>query len=245
MRILVADDEPLARERLVQLLQELGDPFELAGTVGDGQAVIDFLSRHPVDVVLMDIRMPGLDGLSAAGRIALQPAAPAIVFTTAYSEYALQAFDANAVDYLLKPIRRDRLAKALGKARQLSAAQLDVLQENPLFLHASNRGALLRIPLSEISYLRADNKYVVVRHDAGEALLEESLKSLEERFPGQFFRIHRNALVVLERVTGMEKMDDGRWVVSFRDLKEQLEISRRHLPELRRKIKQHVSEQGR
>jgi two-component system response regulator AlgR len=190
-----------------------------------------------VDLVLLDIRMPGMDGLAAARELARMPAPPAVIFTTAYEEHALAAFDANAVDYLLKPIRRARLEAALQRARRPTRAQLEALDLAPAetgpTIAATYRGGLQRIPVAEVLYLRADSKYVVVRHAHGEALVEESLASFEERFPGRFRRVHRNALVTPAAVQGLEKTPDGRSVLTFRGLADQVEVSRRHLPAVR------------
>ena len=238
MRILIVDDEELARQRLAQLIEELGPPYELAGEAADGQAALVFCAEQEVDLVLMDIRMPRMDGLEAARALSGGEQPPAIVFTTAYGEYALPAFDSHAVAYLLKPVRKERLRAALEKASVRTRAQLEGAQTGSgQCLSASYRGGVQRIPLSDVYYLRADNKYVVIRHEGGEALLEESLKSLEARLPGRFLRIHRNALVALNRLRGLEKDGMGRFCVTFQDLDERLEVSRRHLAALRQRLK--------
>lgn len=237
MKILVVDDEAPARDRLVALLAELGPEFELAGTARNGAEAVAACGAGAVDLVLMDVRMPGLDGLAAARRLAALAAPPAVIFTTAYGEHALAAFDANAVDYLLKPIRRDRLQTALRRARRPSRIQLESLANGgdaaAPSITASYRGGLQRIPLADVLYLQADSKYVVVRHHGGEALIEESLASFEERFPRRFRRVHRATLVTASAVRGLVKTPEGRVVLTFHGLADQVEVSRRHLPEVR------------
>ncbi len=243
MKVLIVDDEALARAHLQRLLEEIGAPYELAGTAANGAQAVEACASTPVDLVLMDIQMPGIDGLEAAVRMTQRETPPAIVFTTAYDEYVLRAFEIHALDYLLKPVRRERLEKALGRARKLTRPQLqqlDALQgrsPEPEFVYAHSRGGERRILLEEILFFRAEQKYVVVRHQEGESLLEESLKSLEQRFGRQFLRIHRNALVAKGSFAGLRKGGDGRFLVQLAGTEECLEISRRHLPEVRRWLK--------
>lgn len=242
MRVLIADDEPPARQRLSALLAELGRPCQVVAAVGDGQQAIEACRRGRIDLALLDIRMPVTDGLDAARRIAELEHPPAIVFVTAYDDHALEAFETQAIDYLLKPVRRDRLLRAFEKASRLTRPQLDALAavadpDADAAISASYRGGILRIPLNEVLYLRADSKYVVVRHAGGEALVEESLKQLDARFPGRFLRVHRNALVAPTAVSGTQRTGDGRTEVMFRDIDDRLEVSRRHVSEVRRWLK--------
>lgn len=237
MKILVVDDEALARRRLAALVEELGGPYRLVGEAANGEeALLKFEEQHP-DLVLMDIRMPVMDGLEAARRLAESDRPPAVIFTTAYEEHALQAFESSAQDYLLKPVRRERLLNALQRSQRLTRSQLissaAEAQEAPR-LHASYRGGLRTIPLDQVIYLRADSKYVMARHQEGELLLEESLKGLLERYGDWLLRIHRNALVVRRHLLGLEKGVDGIPRVVMRGCEERLEVSRRHLPEVRR-----------
>ncbi len=195
-----------------------------------------------IDLVLLDISMPGMDGLEAASHLAAQAAPPAVIFVTAYEEHALAAFEKSAVDYLLKPIRRERLEKALKKAQQLTRPQLKALEdlqqgESEEYISVSFRGGLERIPVADVIFFLADQKYVTVRHSGGEALLEESLKSLEERLGDHFIRIHRNALVSRSRVTGVRRGEEGQSLVSLQGSDLLLEVSRRHLPEVRHLLK--------
>jgi len=237
MRILIADDELLARVRLASLLAELGAPWQLAGQAADGEQVLVACEGGDIDLVLMDIRMPGTHGLAAAQRLTALPRPPAVIFTTAYDQHALAAFEADAVDYLLKPIRKDRLLRALQKAQAAALATAAAGAEAAgEALTACQRGQLQRIPLSQVVYLQADSKYVRVRHDSGEALIEESLVSIEERFPGRFLRVHRSTLVAPARLAGLHKTDDG-MVLQLLGLDERLPVSRRHLAEVRQRLK--------
>jgi two-component system response regulator AlgR len=242
VRILIADDEAPARERLQSMIEEIGG-HRVVAQAANGQAALDACASHEVDLVLMDIRMPVMDGLTAAARLAEQPMPPAVVFVTAYDEHALAAFERSAADYLLKPIRRQRLEKALARVETLTRPQLQAAQTQAEpgqadYISASFRGGLRRIPVDEIIYLHADNKYVTARYTEGEVLLEESLKSLEERFDRYFVRIHRNALVARSRLAGMEKSAAGGCRVLLKGCQEKLEVSRRHLAEVRRLIRQ-------
>jgi len=242
MNILIADDEAPARARLKALVAEINSDrhrLDVVAEAANGHAVLMACEEHPVDLVLMDIRMPGMDGLTAAARLAESDRRPAIIFVTAYDEHALQAFETQAVAYLLKPVRKERLAESLMRAASVNLAQISAMQypsgdESQAYLSASFRGGLQRISLHDVIYLRAEQKYVVVRHAGGEALIEESLKSLEGRFPEQFFRIHRNALVTRLQVAGLEKDREGHFFVTFINTDDRLEVSRRHLPAVRR-----------
>jgi len=241
MKILIVDDEQLARERLARLLEELGAPYEVVGQAASGKEAVELSSSLAVDLVLMDIRMPGMDGLEAAALLMGQDPAPAVVFVTAYEEHALEAFDRNAVDYLLKPVRQERLESALSRAQSLTRVQLQALEElnggGESYVYSNFRGGVLRIPVDDIYFFHAEQKYVVARHPGGEALLEESLKSLEQHMGGRFLRIHRNALVAKKFINALEKSPDGRFHVCFGDIDDRLEVSRRHLSEVRRWLK--------
>ncbi len=241
MRILIVDDEAPARERLRSLVEEIGGPYRIAGEAANGQQAVERCRDDEVDLVLMDIRMPGKDGIAAAAELATLGTPPAVIFVTAYEEHALEAFKGPAVDYLLKPIRRAHLERALERATVPTRPQLQALEarndDGPEHISFSYRGGVQRIPVDDIVYFQADHKYVTVRHTGGEALLEESLKSLESRMGDRFFRIHRNALVARKRLVGLEKGADGRSLVRLSDCDERLEVSRRHLPEVRRWLK--------
>jgi two-component system, LytTR family, response regulator AlgR len=240
MKVLLVDDETLARERLRRLLAELPD-CAVCGEAGDGRTALALCVELQPDVVLLDIRMPGMDGLEAARHIAGLPDPPAVIFTTAFGDHALEAFEACAADYLLKPIRAERLAAALGNARRLTraqAAQIDADSggvRNHICVRV--RGNLQLIPVADIRFFRADNKYVTVRTGDTEYLIEEPLKDLEDEFGPRFLRIHRNALVAAEFIVGLEKNAEGQCMVALAGVDERLEVSRRHQPELRARLK--------
>ena len=241
MKILVVDDEALARDRMTALLTELGSPYEIVGTAANGNEALTLIAQRGADLVLMDIHMPVLDGLQAALALAECQMPPAVIFTTAYEEHALQAFDAQAVDYLLKPVRKARLQRALQRASQLTRVQLQTvrrLTQQPVpQLCASYRGGVQRLPLDQVLYLQADSKYVTAHHRGGEVLLEESLKTLETRHQDWFLRIHRNALVARDALIGLERRPDGGVYACLQGCDERLEVSRRHQPQLRRWLK--------
>ena len=243
MKVLIVDDEALARARLRSLMEEIGSPYEVAGEAGTGEEALRKCAAIGADLVLMDISMPGMDGLTAAAQLAESKAPPAVIFTTAYSDHALQAFEGSAVDYLLKPIRLERLRKALEKARSLNRVQLQTLEEaqgreaSNSHICANIRGGIQRIPVEEIMYFLADQKYVCAHYEGGEVLMEESLRSFEERFGERFLRIHRNALVSCDYLIGLEKGQDGQNQARLRGTNERLQISRRHLPKVRQWLK--------
>jgi len=242
MNILIVDDEPLARQRLVGLVQGLNG-HEACANASNGKDALRLAQELRPDVVLLDIRMPGMDGIETAHHMNRLSKPPAIVFTTAFSEHALSAFETHAVDYLLKPIKQDRLHEALEAAARLTKPQLEQLKyidEQPkvrTHICVKTRGNLELVPIETIRYFLADHKYVTLRTDDHECLIEESLKSLEGEFSHLFTRIHRNALIADQYMTGLEKNTDGHCVITIEGLEERLEISRRHLPHVRKKIK--------
>jgi two-component system response regulator AlgR len=242
MRVLIVDDEEPARERLRELCAEIPG-VTVVGMAASGRAAIEMLSNHTVDCMLLDIAMPGLDGLETANHLAHDETAPAVIFCTAHDDHALEAFEARAVDYLLKPIRADRLARALERARRLAPAELRDLDEavRPrrarTHLCARVRGNLKLVPIQSVTHLQAEDKYVVVHHPGGTLLIEDSLKDLEQEFADRFVRIHRNCLVALDRLSALERGKDGRTVVRISGVSEPLEVSRRNLPALRRRLR--------
>lgn len=245
MRVMVVDDEPLARARLRALIDGL-DGYECVAEAGDGAEALDRLGDANPDIVLMDVRMPTMDGLDAARRIATQDTPPAVIFTTAYDDHALAAFDAQADGYLLKPVRRDKLADALNNATRPNRAQRHISDADHsgharTHLCAMVGNTTTLIPVDDVIFFRAEHKYVTLRHAGGETLLEESLKKLGEEFGERFVRIHRNALISVARISGMEKTPDGRHLLLMRGCDEKLEISRRHLPGVRRMLKRQAS----
>ncbi|HUW51485.1 MAG TPA: LytTR family DNA-binding domain-containing protein [Sulfuricella sp.] len=240
LRILIVDDEAPARSRLKELLQDcaVSQPLELAGEAADGGEALERLSQSAADVVLLDIRMPGMDGIEAAQHMQRLPSPPAIVFITAYDHYAVQAFEVNAIDYLLKPVRAERLLAALRKAKALPAGGVAALRglvpQGRMSLSVYERGRVVLVPVEKIRYLRAELKYVTVRTAEREHLVEESLNQLEQEFGERFVRIHRNCLVARAYVKGFERqMQDGAgeihsgWVVTLEGIAEKLPVSRR------------------
>ncbi len=237
LRVLIVDDEQPARERLRQLLDD-ADGYEVSGEAANGHDAVAHATD--ADIVLLDIRMPGMDGLEAARHINELEAPPAIVFTTAYDEYAIEAFDARAVGYVLKPVRRSRLKTALEQAARLSTPAIDAVRDEARqAICVRAHGELKLIPVDDVLCFHADQKYVSVEHTDGVDLIDESLKSLEQEFADRFVRIHRNAIVAVDRIAGLEKLADGKNVVVLRDRSgdNALVVSRRHLADVRRRLK--------
>ena len=232
MRVLIVDDEPLARTRLAALLGECEDAT-LAGSVGDGEAALAAIGELQPDLLLLDINMPGLDGAALAARLAGQ-ARPQVIFCTAYEAHALAAFELGAADYLLKPVRLERLRDALQRAQRRLA---DAPREPVAYLHGRLRGEQVRIALDEVICLLADEKYVVVQHRRGELLIEESLRQLEETYPDQLIRLHRNCLVPPPRLLGLKTLADGRVLARLDGSELSPEISRRNLPAVRKLLR--------
>jgi two-component system response regulator AlgR len=235
-RILLADDEAPARQRLRDLLDECREAFPLAivDEARTGREALDVLNREKVDIVLLDIRMPDMDGLEAARHIAGMPTPPAIIFTTAFDSYALKAFEVNAIDYLLKPIRRERLLTALNKTRVAPPVSREALAAAANLprrhLSVHERGKIHLVPLADILYLRAELKYVTVRTAEREYLVEESLTRMEEEFGEAFVRVHRNCLVARQAIAGFERNaeeSESGWAVVIRATGEKLPVSRR------------------
>jgi two-component system response regulator AlgR len=235
-RILVADDEAPARARLRDLLDECRESFPLAivEEARNGREVLEILNREKIDIVLLDIRMPEIDGMEAARHIAGMAEPPAIIFTTAFDSYAIKAFEVNAIDYLLKPIRVERLLLALGKTRAappVSRQALDAASNLPRrHLSVHERGKIILVPIAEVLYLRAELKYVTVRTVEREHLVEESLTHLEEEFADAFVRIHRNCLVARTAIAGFERNaeeSESGWAVVIKGTNEKLPVSRR------------------
>lgn len=244
MRILIADDEPPARERLQSLLADIGG-HEIVAEAGNGLEVIGQLAEARPDLVLLDIRMSDMDGMETARHLGKLMPAPAVIFTTAYEEHALAAFESDAVDYLLKPIRRDRLAQALDRARVVSQGRLAELSQHPHgetgarrhYLSAIVQGRIQLASVAEIRFFRADQKYVTAAWPGGELLLDDSLKDLEAEFSNRFLRIHRNALVALPHVEQLDRDREGNYEIRLRGLTETLKVSRRHLSHVRKALR--------
>jgi two-component system response regulator AlgR len=247
MKVLIVDDEQPARERLRQILAD-EDGYDVVGEAGNGIEALDVAGRVSPDIVLLDIRMPGMDGIETAHHLNAMDPPPAVVFTTAYDEYAIDAFEARAIGYVLKPVRRSRLAGALRQATRLvgsalseaaAAAHLDIQRKH---VCAYAHGELKLIPIDSISSFVADQKYVAVDHDNGHDLIDDSLKSLETEFGDRFVRIHRGALIAVDRIERLERNAEGKSRVVLRDDShvedKELIISRRHVAEVKRRLKE-------
>ena len=238
MKILIVDDEPLARERLHRQIQEIEKGYDII-EAENGLTALQQSETHTPDIVLLDIRMPGMDGIEAASKLSELETPPAIIFTTAYDEYALDAFDAHAIAYLLKPIRKEKLEKALKSAQRLNRVQLQSMKKNESesqeqYLSVRIHSGVRKIELKDIYYFQAEQKYVTVKYQGGEVLIEESLKSLEARFNNTFIRIHRNALISKQQLTAIRKDQQGRYLTELKDIDDKIEVSRRHVAEVRK-----------
>ena len=239
MRIVIADDEPLARDRLRALLAEQAG-VEVVAEAEDGESALHACADLKPDLVLLDIAMPGIDGLEAARHLAAFEPRPAVVFCTAYDAHALSAFDAQAIDYLVKPVRPERLAAALERVRTFAAGREHAVSgpgRQRTHLCARIRGSLRLIPIEDVHYLQAEEKYVVVHHARGEDLIEESLKSLEEEFGERFVRIHRNCLVARHELVELKRTPDGHVQAVLRHGQAPLEVSRRCVSALRETVR--------
>lgn len=231
LRVLIVDDEPPARQRLRDLLSDAAAqcPNRVVGEAANGLEAIEQVVASQPDVVLMDIQMPGINGLEAARHLLGMPSPPAVVFTTAHDEFALQAFEVHALDYLMKPVRLARLTEALVRIRPLRTEDAEALSPRRHFC-CTERGRVWLVPVEDVLYLRAELKYVTARTRQRDYLLNESLVHLEEEFPGTYLRIHRNCLVARRHLAGFERVGDGeeqRWLAVLQDWPERLPVSRR------------------
>ena len=238
MRALIVDDEVLARSRLRALLGDCAAPrVDVVGEAGDTEQALAWLQRETVDVVLLDIHMPGADGRTLAAQLRARPDPPAVVFVTAHAEHALQAFELDAADYLTKPVRLARLAEALQKVARTLRLRRAAGPSVTEFLTIQDRGRTERVPISEVAYLKAELKYLTVRTLQRSYILDGSLSELEERHPGLFLRVHRNALVARSRVRALEKHYDSEegegWALRLDGIPELLAVSRRQLAAVR------------
>lgn len=247
LRLLLVDDEAPARERLKEVLSDLAEalPSTVVGEAPNGPAALALLGQHAVDVVLVDIHMPQMSGIEFARHVLRLPDPPAIVFITAHDQHAVQAFEVNALDYLLKPVRAARLQAALERQRrQATPAQLEQAataagQGARRFLSIMERGQILLVPLDEVLYFKAELKYVTVRTREREHVLEESLTRLEQEFGDLFVRVHRACLVARQHLRGCERIvetskgEGPGWAVRLAGCEERLPVSRRQWPVLR------------
>lgn len=240
MKVLIADDEPLARERLRSLLAAHAR-VQVVGEAENGEQALRLCEQQQPDLVLLDIAMPGLDGLQAARHLLDFQPRPAVVFCTAYDEHALSAFDAAAIDYLMKPVRPERLSAALERASTFVAGRTPipplVSTRARTHLCARLRGSLRLIPIEDIRFLQAEEKYVVVHHARGEDLIEEPLKALEDEFHERLVRIHRNCLVARNELVELRRSGDGQFHAVLRNVVQSLEVSRRCVASLREQLR--------
>lgn len=236
LKVLIVDDEAPARSRMRDLLADIAAviPTTVVGEAGNGRDALALAEQAQPGVVLLDVRMPGMDGIEVAQHLRALDPAPAVIFATAYDSYAIRAFDLHAVDYLLKPIRAARLQEALARARAARPPQAEALnalrREPRSCLSAAERGKVHLIPVEAVLYLRAELKYVTVRTAAREFLIEESLTRLEQEFAERFVRVHRNCLVARAAIRGFERAEgdaEGGWQVLLAGLDERIPVSRR------------------
>ena len=240
IRVLIVDDEQLARDRLSRMVAEL-DEYEVAGEAGTGQDAVRLVASLQPEIVLLDIRMPGMDGLEAARHLESVDEPPAVIFCTAYEEHAIEAFNLQAVGYLLKPVRRENLRQALGNAQRVNKAQLAALSDDGSrrrsHISARTRKGIELVPIDAVRYFQADQKYVTVRHREGELIIDETLRELEREFGELFIRVHRNALVAARHIAALDRLGDGHYQIRLSDVDESIDISRRHVASVRKFVK--------
>ncbi len=243
MDILIVDDELLARQRLVRMAEKI-DAVERILEAENAEQALQFITREDPDLVLLDIRMPGKDGLTLAHQVSLMEDPPAIVFCTAYDTHALDAFGTGAVGYLLKPVKAEQLIQVIEKAQKLNKIQRAAASEKPQdnknqrqHINAKTHKGVELIPLRDIRYFIADQKYVTVFHTQGEHLLDESLKDLQEEFGERFVRIHRNALVSRHHIEALERDTQGQFYIRLTNMDQKPLVSRRHVSDIKELLK--------
>jgi two-component system response regulator AlgR len=241
--VLIADDEAPARNRLRELLDQI-PTVRVLGEAKNGVELVNLAAEISPLLILLDIHMPKMNGIEAARHLQTLADPPAIIFTTAYDSYAAKAFEINALDYLLKPIRLERLQTAINKASKLSRIQLAALQplqQTRSHFNVLEHGRMLLIPVSEVIYLRAEQKYLTLRTKAREYLIEDSLTAIEQEFDQHFLRLHRNCLVAQEFITGYERCHDNHgdhhYVALLRDVPETIAVSRRQQHLLKERLR--------
>lgn len=240
MNVLLVDDEPLARDRLRRMIERCEGYVVLDEEASNGEQAIELCQRLNPDLLMLDIRMPGMSGMEVARHLCSLRTPPAVIFCTAYGEYALEAFAVQAVGYLLKPVSIDALQQALSSASHANRAQLVALSaqdENGgarRYISASTHKGVELIPLQDVSCFVADNKYVTVRHAGGELLIDDTLKELETEFADRFVRIHRNALVSCKAIDRLARNEEGQHELYLVGQPEPLQVSRRHVSAIRK-----------
>jgi two-component system response regulator AlgR len=237
--VFIVDDESLARERLKRLV-ERNQGYQVCGEAENGAQALTLIEREKPDIVLLDIRMPGIDGLEVASALAKHTHPPAVIFCTAYDEYAIDAFKKQAMGYLLKPVRGEELNSALSQARHVNQLQLKALQEQEdsddiQFVAHSWKGQEL-IAFDSIYYFKSEQKYITVIHKGGETISDQTLKELENEYPEKLLRAHRNSLVNVKHISAMNKDSDGHYYLHIRDSEHRILVSRRHVSELKQII---------
>lgn len=244
MRVLIVDDEPLARDRLRRMLSAI-DNCQVVGDAGSGEQAMAVAKEVIPDLVFMDVRMPGMDGLAAAQQLAKIEPPPAVIFCTAYDDYAVEAFSTQAIGYLLKPVKQADLENAISRTRRINKAQLHELQDPQVLkngkashLASKSRRGIDLVAVNDIRLFQADDKYVRAHHSQGESLLDETLKYLEDEYDGRFVRIHRNALVSIPHIEGLERNINGQYFVRLQGLDFRPQVSRRHVAPLRKLLDQ-------
>ena len=240
MRILIVDDEHLARDRLTRMVGQFG-AAEVVGEAANGLEAVQEAHDKKPDVVLLDIRMPAMDGIETARHLAAFDEPPAVIFCTAYEEHAIEAFDVQAVGYLVKPVRKERLREALDKARRVNRAQLAELaaRDSSARSHISVRThkGIELIAVDDIRYFQADQKYVSVGLVDQELIIDEPLRELEAEFGERFLRVHRNAIVAVRHLEALERIADNQYQIRLKGVANALDVSRRHLAAVRKFIK--------
>jgi two-component system response regulator AlgR len=235
-QVLVVDDELLARQRAIRMIERI-EGYEVVGEAGNGSAALVAIDDLDPDVVLLDIRMPGEDGLVAARSISELDEPPAVIFCTAFDEYALEAFETLAVGYLLKPLRQDQLELALAKASRINKIQKAKLKEPNVNqrknIAAKTRRGVELVPIEEIYCFMADQKYVTIMHNGGDTLIDDTLKELEDEFEGSFVRVHRNALIAIKNIEKLERLSSGQYELRLKGVKFKPVVSRRHVAAVR------------
>lgn len=241
-RILIADDEPLARERLRRLVEAL-DSYTVCGEADDGATTLTAVAEHNPDIVLLDIRMPGMDGMQAAAELAGLDNPPALIFCTAYDHYAIHAFEVQAVAYLLKPVRREALQQALQRAGRINRLQARALLEeqtsDPAQLAVRTHRGTELIDLDQVRYCEADQKYVTLHHAGGETVTDYTLKELEQAYPDRFLRVHRHTLANTAFIHSLVRTGNGQHQLHLREVEQPLQVSRRHASAVRRWLEEH------
>ena len=240
MDILVVDDEPLARQRLCRMLDKL-DGYRVVGEAGDGTQAMTAIEQFDPDIVLLDVRMPGTDGIALAEQLHILEDPPAIIFCTAYDEYALDAFNVDAAGYLLKPVNQERLTQALNKAQSLNRVQLAAVARRESgqirqTISAKSRRGIEMVNVDDVRAFLADHKYVTAHHVGGELLMDDTLKELESEMGDGFVRVHRNSLVSLRHILSMDKTPEGFYHLQLDGVEVRPVVSRRHVSYLKERL---------